>query len=175
MEGLMGDPFTGEIRLFAGTYAPMYWAFCWGQVLSIQSNTALFSLIGATYGGNGSSTFALPDLRSRVPVSQGPRSGSAEVYPLGAMMGVESVTLTTGEMPSHTHAVPASTLEATSRSAVGTVPASTSAEAGWTSGAANATRAVTSLAGGSQSHTNLQPFLGIHHIICLNGIFPQRP
>lgn len=100
----MSDPFIGEIRMFAGNFAPRGWAFCQGQLLAISSNTALFSLLGTTYGGNGQSTFALPDMRSRVPVGTGQGAGLSNIIQ-GEMAGVENVTILSTQMPAHSHGV----------------------------------------------------------------------
>src|SRR5947208_17026937 len=100
----MGQPYVGEIRMFAGNFAPAGWAFCNGQTIPISENDTLFTLIGTTYGGDGQETFALPDLQSRIPIHMGTGS-SGTTYQIGEMAGVESVTLTTQQIPSHTHAM----------------------------------------------------------------------
>ena len=162
----MGEPHVGEIRLFGGNFAPAGWAFCHGQLMPISENETLFNLIGTTYGGDGESTFALPDLQSRVPIHQG--SG----HILAESGGVEEVTLTTQQIPVHSHAFPVSTASASSRSAVGGIPAAVASDVAWTSAAADQPMGLTSAAGGSQPHTNLQPFLGISFIISLFGVYP---
>src|SRR5712671_4617536 len=110
----MSNPFVAEIRIFPFSFAPRGWAFCAGQLLPISQNTALFSLLGTTYGGNGQTTFALPDLRGRVPIGQGQGLGLSS-YVLGEVDGVENVVLSVGQMPAHTHAITLGTLAATAR------------------------------------------------------------
>ncbi|MDR7252490.1 microcystin-dependent protein [Nocardioides sp. BE266] len=168
MEGLMGQPYVGEIRMFGGNFAPAGWAFCNGQLLPISENETLFNLIGTTYGGDGQSTFALPDLQSRVPVHQG------NGYVLAETGGVEEVTLTTAQVPAHSHPLVVSTTAASSRSAVGGIPAAAPSDVAWTSAAADEGMSQTSAAGGSQPHTNMQPYLGISFIISLFGVFPSQ-
>lgn len=173
----MSDPFVAEIRLFAGSFAPRGWALCNGQLLPISQNTALFSLLGTTYGGNGVSTFALPDLQGRVPLQQGQGPGLS-LYDLGQTGGEEAVTLIQSEMPSHTHVVAASATDGGDRSpanerfAVGV--GGLNQFAATPGGALLAPQAV-SQAGGSQPHNNLQPYLTLTFIIALQGIYPQRP
>jgi microcystin-dependent protein len=167
----MAQPYVGEIRMFAGNFAPAGWMFCEGQALPISENETLFQLIGTTYGGDGQSTFRLPDLRGRVPVHQGNN------YVLAEMAGVEQVTLTTQQIPVHTHALLGSTTLATDGAPGGRVVA----EPG-TAGAfryleddptvALAPTSITPI-GGSQPHENRQPFLCINFIISLFGIFPS--
>lgn len=170
----MSDQFIGEIRMFAGNFAPVGWAFCNGQLLAIESNTALFSLIGTYYGGDGVTTFALPDLRSRVPIHQGQGSGLSP-YVIGQISGVENVTLTTQQLPQHTH---------TANADSGSGGVSSPAGAYWASSpntkqyspSTNATMAptATSLTGGSQAHANIMPYLTISFIIATQGIYPSR-
>ena len=163
----MGEPYVGEIRMFGGNYAPVNWAFCHGQEMEISEYQTLYSLIGTTYGGDGVSRFALPDLRSRVPIHM---RNAGEVAMTG---GVEEVTLTIQQIPSHTHAAPVSTTAASSRSAVGGIPANLPAEVAWAAATPDETLGSTSVAGGSQPHTNLQPYLGINFIIALHGPLPS--
>jgi microcystin-dependent protein len=170
-----------EIRMFAGNFAPRNWAFCAGQIMSISQNTALFSLLGTTYGGNGQTTFALPDLRGRVPVGTGQGPGLPNMT-LGQVAGEPTHTLLTTEIPAHTHALNASTngptvntasgnlLASQSRSNGGTMPnvyAPNSSQVGMGSLAIGAT-------GGNQPFSIMQPYLGMNYIICLFGIFPSR-
>lgn len=168
----MSDPFIAEIKLFAGNFAPRGWAFCNGQILSIAQNTALFSLLGTTYGGNGQTTFALPDLRSRVPVHPGQGPGLSNVV-LGQAAGSETVTLLQTQMPQHGHLVAAS-----NGSAGASRPANNFVSAGGSY--ANASDGTTMNpgmvqgAGGGQPHENRQPYLGLNFIIALEGIFPSR-
>lgn len=169
------------IVAFGGNFAPRGWALCQGQLLSIASNTALFSILGTTYGGNGQTTFALPDLRGRAIVGQGQGPGLAP-YSLGEMAGVESTTLTTTQMPAHTHLVSAQATAASVPSPSGAFLAEIGAGKAATSlyGPANAGTAVTmatsmiSQAGGSQPFSVLNPFTVINYIIALQGVFPSR-
>jgi len=170
-----------EIRMFAGNFAPRNWAFCAGQIMSISQNTALFSLLGTTYGGNGQTTFALPDLRGRVPVGTGQGPGLPNMT-LGQVAGEPTHTLLTTEIPAHTHALNASTNGPTINTASGNLLASQSRSNGGTMPnvyAANSGQvAMGSLAigatGGSQPFSIMQPYLGMNYIICLFGIFPSR-
>lgn len=168
------EGYIAEIRLFAGNFAPRNWAFCNGQILSIAQNTALFSLLGTTYGGNGQTTFALPDLRSRVPVGTGQGPGLSS-YTLGEMSGQESVTLLSTQIPIHNHGIGAQSGVGTQNAPNGSnyIAASDRRDAQF-SASANSSLASTSTAGGSQPHDNMQPYLGMNYIICLFGIFPSR-
>jgi microcystin-dependent protein len=152
----MAQPYVGEIRMFGGNFAPAGWMFCDGQLLPISENETLFQLIGTTYGGDGESTFGLPDLRGRVPVHQG--SGIS----VGEQSGVETVTLTVQQIPSHNHAFTADTTDGNQIAAYINQPPDTSFNAG----------AVPPV-GGSQPHENLQPYLCVSFIISLFGIFPS--
>jgi microcystin-dependent protein len=174
----MSDPYIGEIRMFGGNFAPADWAFCEGQLMPISENEALFTLIGTTYGGDGQETFALPDLRGRVPLHAGTQAGRS--FELGEMAGVEQVTVSTMQIPGHTHAVMASTERGSGAYANLTgYPAATvgagSAVYGLSDGGtqAMAANAITP-AGGSQPHENMAPYLGISFIISLFGIFPPQ-
>jgi microcystin-dependent protein len=166
----VSEPFLASIVLFAGNFAPRGWAFCNGQILSIAQNTALFSLLGTTYGGNGQTTFALPDLRGRAPLSPGQGPGLAS-YSLGEVGGVESVTLLSTQMPAHTHAQPAANGQQTTNRPNGAVPARGGVYADSGDGAA---LDPTSSAGGSQPHENRSPYLALNYIIALEGIYPSR-
>jgi microcystin-dependent protein len=171
----VGSPYIGEIRMFAGNFAPNGWAFCNGQPMPISENEALFNLIGTTYGGDGQTTFNLPDLQSRLPIHQG--SGSGTTWAIGQSGGEESVTLTVAQTPGHTHTALASTDVAGTTQNQGNVPASLSA------GTNNAYGVLTPLTnldpstlaavGGGQPHDNMHPFLCINFIISLFGIFPS--
>ncbi|MBX8465251.1 MULTISPECIES: phage tail protein [unclassified Deinococcus] len=170
----MAQPFVGEIRLFAGNFAPNGWEFCDGRLLSIAENDVLFALIGTTYGGDGQQTFALPDLRGRTPVHMGQGPGLSR-YTIGQQGGSETVTLTAAQMPSHTHAPAAFSGAATLTSPQNAVLASpTSGElylddtpaSALNPGAAQPT-------GGSQPHENTPPYLTLSFIISLFGIFPS--
>jgi microcystin-dependent protein len=174
----MAEPFIGQITLFAGNFAPRGWAFCQGQLLAIAQNTALFSILGTTYGGNGQTTFALPDLRGRTPVGPGQGPGLSN-YSLGQSAGVESVTLSMNEMPQHTHALNANTADATQRApGVDRVLAreATAQTAIYSTAAPNTAMSPQAIGavGSSQPHTNLQPYLAVNYIIALEGIFPSR-
>lgn len=175
----MSDPYVGEIRMFAGTFAPMYWAFCDGSLISISQNDVLYNLIGTTYGGDGVNTFALPDLRSRVPLHIG-ADKFGQTFTEGMKGGVENVALQSNQVGAHNHLVNAATSGASSASPSGALPGvSTSTQQGTTqygNGAANPTTLVASsvgLAGGSLPHSNLQPYLAVSFIIALNGIYPS--
>lgn len=166
----MSNPFLGSIILFGGNFAPRGWAFCNGQLLAISQNTALFSLLGTTYGGNGQTTFALPDLRSRVPVHQGQGPGLSQ-YDLGQVGGVEAVTLIATEMPPHAHSQPATNAEQTTNRPNAALPARGGVYASESDGSA---LHATSTVGGGQPHTNVQPYLTLNYIIALEGIYPSR-
>ncbi|MFC0184132.1 Microcystin-dependent protein [Pseudarcicella hirudinis] len=178
----MGDQFLGEIRLFAGNFAPRGWALCQGQILAISTNTALFSILGTTYGGNGQTTFALPDLRGRVAISQGQGPGLTN-YVLGEAAGVESVTLTLTQIPAHNHLIQASSLPATASSAQGNVLGTVNGTAGGdpitvnsygTTADGTMNPNALSLTGGSLPHENRMPYLALNYIIATTGIFPSR-
>ena len=165
----MAQPFVGELRMFAGNFAPAGWMFCDGQLLPISENETLFTLIGTTYGGDGESTFALPDLRGRLPIHQG------NGFILAETGGAEEITLTVNQIPAHTHALVATTAIANQSSPVNnTLAQSTAADLYIedTATVALAPGAITSI-GGSQPHTNLQPYLCVNFIISLFGIFPR--
>jgi microcystin-dependent protein len=165
----MAQPYVGEIRMFAGNFAPAGWMFCSGQLLPISENETLFQLIGTTYGGDGESTFALPDLQSRIPVHQGNGVILAETG------GVEDVTLTTQQIPSHTHALLGNTGNGSQTTANNNVLASSTLVKLYAAETADAAMAQTSISvtGGSQPHSNLQPYLCVNFIISLFGIFPS--
>jgi microcystin-dependent protein len=168
------EPFIGEIRLFGFNFAPVGWAFCDGTLLPISQNTALFSLLGTTYGGDGRTTFALPDLRGRVPISMGTGSGLSP-YDIGQQGGAENVTLTVNAVPAHGHNIQANDAPASESKPGGGVLARTNAStyAAGTDGTTLSPNAISS-SGGSQPHANLQPFLAINLCIALQGIFPSR-
>jgi microcystin-dependent protein len=170
------NPYLGEIRIFGGNFAPKGWALCDGQLLSISSNAALFSILGTTYGGDGRQTFALPNLRSRVPIDWGQGPGLSQ-YTLGQAAGVENVTLNQPLLPRHNHTMgtlsaPGTTdrpntqllAQPTSGNAYGPAPSDGSA----------LNPAAIGLAGGNQPHANLQPYLVVNFIIALQGIYPPR-
>ena len=174
----MADPFVAEIRIFPFNFAPRGWAWCDGQLLPLSQNTALFSLLGTTYGGNGKSNFALPDLQGRAPMHPGQGPGLS-LHDLGETGGSETVTLLESEIPSHSHALNASVRDGLERSPVGQLLAAgiggivayAAASAG--SHTAMNPSALTP-AGGDQPHNNLQPFLTFYFAIALQGVFPPR-
>jgi len=170
----MSEPFVGEIRMFAGNFAPRGWAFCDGQLLAVSQNDALFSLLGTIYGGDGRTTFGLPDLRGRIPIHAGHGPGLSERR-LGAKGGAEKVTLTVNQLSSHTHPLQGTSAGATSVDPVGNVPGTGLADYlnARPSLVAMNTQAISNT-GGSRSHTNLMPYLCIHFIIALVGIYPSR-
>jgi microcystin-dependent protein len=165
----MAQPYVGEIRMFAGNFAPAGWMFCEGQLLPISENETLFQLIGTTYGGDGQSTFALPDLRGRLPLHQGSNFILAETG------GVETVTLTASQIPAHSHAMMASTNNATAANASGNLLAQTPSYTPYIAMAPNSPLSPNSVSsvGGSQPHDNFQPYLCVDFIISLFGIFPS--
>ena len=167
----MAQPYVGEIRMFAGNFAPAGWMFCDGQLLPISEYETLFNLIGTTYGGDGQSTFALPDLRGRIPLHQG--SG----FVLAQNGGEETVTLTAQQIPLHSHAFLASADNAATANAQGNVLAQTPSYTPYI-GATPVNTALHSssigAAGGSQPHQNMQPYLGLTFCIALQGIFPSQ-
>ena len=172
----MGQPFVGEIRIFAGNFAPAGWAFCSGQLMPISENEVLFQIIGTTYGGDGQATFALPNLQSRLPIHQGTSSQTGSTFVVGQSAGTEEVTLTIQQIPIHTHQMLASTGAPTLQSPAGNVTGS-SVNKIYRSGNPSVTLnpAAVGVAGGSQPHENRQPFLVVNFIISLFGIFPTRP
>ena len=173
----MSPSFVGEIMMFAGSFAPQGWAFCDGSLMSIAQDEALFVLLGTTYGGDGQSTFGLPDLRGRMPVHQG--SNGFSNYPPGQNGGTEQVTLTTNQLPSHTHPFNATSNNGNSKQpGGGTIPAGVSGTNTnvYSTAASDSTMRANILAnaGGSQPHNNLQPTLAISFCIALFGVFPSQ-
>jgi microcystin-dependent protein len=175
----MSSPFIGEIRLFGGNFAPQGWAFCSGQLLPIAEYDALFSLIGTTYGGDGQTTFALPDLRGRVPVHQGQGPGlSARV--MGEAGGSETVALGTAQVPPHVHVLTVSTLGATAGTPISNVPAAaasgttTKMYAAAAATPTNMASAAVSHVGDGFPHENRMPYLAVSFIISLFGIYPSQ-
>jgi microcystin-dependent protein len=166
----MSNPYIGEIRMFGGNFAPAGWAFCNGALMPISENTALFTLIGTTYGGDGQDTFALPDLQGRVAIHQ------TTGFIIGQRAGVESVTLTQNQIPSHTHLPRGFSGPGDSGSPANAVWAATSGPSSYATAAANGAMAAGALAqaGGSQPHDNMAPFLTINFIISLFGVFPSQ-
>ena len=170
----MSSPYIGEIRIFAGNFPPNGWAFCDGQTLPISENDALFTLIGTTYGGDGQETFNLPALNGRVPVHQG--TGGGSTYVMGEKAGVETVTLTVQQLPSHSHPLTVSGDQGgetdPTNHVVGSNPTIQLFAPGNPTAAMNA-QSISSV-GGSQPHENMQPYIAIHYIISLFGIFPTQ-
>ncbi|HEX3467629.1 MAG TPA: tail fiber protein [Candidatus Elarobacter sp.] len=174
----MSSPFVAEIRAFPFNFAPKGWALCAGQLLPISQNTALFSLLGTYYGGDGKSNFALPNLQGNVAVHTDQYAGGGQ-YPLGSESGTDYVTLLTSEMPSHTHTVQCDTnaLNTTVANPQNALPGNTSPNkiySATTTPSATMNPAMISVAGGSQPHNNMQPYLCLNFCIALQGIFPPR-
>jgi microcystin-dependent protein len=167
------EPFIGQIIMFGGNFAPKGWALCDGQLLQIVQNTALFSILGTTYGGDGRTTFALPDLRGRVPLHPGNGPGLTP-RSLGEKAGAEAVTLSTGEMPTHNHLVKCSPLAGNNRGPTDQVPAAHDDQNYRGVGSDTMAAAMIHDAGGGAAHTNVQPFLGVNFIIALVGVYPSR-
>jgi microcystin-dependent protein len=166
----MAQPYVGEIRMFAGNFAPAGWMFCSGQLLPISENETLFQLIGTTYGGDGQSTFALPNLQSRVPIHQG------NAFVMAETGGSEEVTLTTSQIPTHTHPFMATTNPGGTTNPNPNLTANSPNVQVYiedVTGVSMSAQAISST-GGSQPHSNLQPFLVINFIISLFGIFPSQ-
>ena len=169
----MSEPFVGEIRMFGGNFAPAGWMFCEGQTLPIAENDVLFTLIGTTYGGDGQETFNLPDLRGRIPIHAGTGPGLTTRV-IGEQAGSETVTLTTAQMPNHTHTAGASTIGNTT-SPVGATWAGVTSGAVYRANAnADVVIQIPGPAGGSQPHENRMPGLCVSFIISLFGIFPSQ-
>jgi microcystin-dependent protein len=166
----MSQPYVGEIRMFAGNFAPIGWSLCNGSLIAIAENTTLFNLIGTTYGGDGLNTFALPDLRGRVPIHQ----GGSDV--IGASGGVETVTLSVAQIPAHTHRQVATTAAATPAAGPGGNMVASSATTQFYGASPSTPMAgvALDLKGSNQPHDNMAPFLGVSLIISLFGIFPSQ-
>jgi microcystin-dependent protein len=162
------DPFIGEIVLLAFNFPPRGYATCDGQIMSISQNTALFSLLGTYYGGDGRTTFALPDLRGRVPISAGFAPGLSG-YNIGQSGGQESHTLLPAEVPAHQHSIGAGGVQTTNRPGNGYA-----AQGGVYAATSTTTMAPTGISGGNQPHNNMQPFLVLNYSIALQGIYPSR-
>ena len=171
------EPLLGEIKLFAGNFAPRGWAFCEGQLLPISQNTALFSILGTTYGGDGRTTFALPDLRGRAPIHPGTGPGLS-AYNLGETGGAETVALTAQQLPPHNHSLNANTQNGNTSDPPGAALADTKGTDRdyMKSGEVNTQMSANSIGvtGGGQPHENRQPYLAINFIIALEGIYPSR-
>ena len=171
----MSSPFVGEIRMFAGNFAPRGWAFCDGQLLAVSQNDALFSLLGTIYGGDGRTTFGLPDMRGRIPIHQGTGPGLTSRQ-IGSKSGSENAAVSQSQLPSHTHAwkvtdgVPQSDVPTNAGLAKPTANLFQTIEANMV----NMAPAMIQNTGGSQQHNNVMPFLCINFIIALFGVFPSR-
>ena len=172
----MAEPFIAEIRMVGFNFAPRGWATCDGQLLPISQNTALFSLLGTTYGGNGTSTFGLPDLRGRAPLNVGQGPGLTNRV-LGEQSGAATVTLVANQLPAHTHTFQGVAASATSNNPVGNLPASIRTSTPYAAaGGTTAAMSASAIGGGGSNlpHNNMQPYLSILFIIALQGIFPPR-
>jgi microcystin-dependent protein len=175
----MSEPFIAEIRIFAGTFAPRGWAFCNGQLVSVSQNPALFSLVGTIYGGDGRTTFGLPDLRGRAPLHPGTGPGLTPRR-LGEKAGAETATLTSSQMPSHDHRLTGDTTGATTGDPAGALPATVTPPPAskrlYRSSGTPASMNTNALApvGGGGAHNNMQPYLVLNYIIALVGTFPSR-
>jgi microcystin-dependent protein len=170
----MSQPFIGEVRMFGFNFPPRGWALAQGQLLPIAQNAALFSILGVTYGGNGTTVFALPDLRGRTPIQSGSGPG-LPTFNQGQSGGEESHTLTSTAMPAHTHAVAATTATASTTAPDLAIPASANHQPYRTGGTTVAMKTgLVNTAGSSQPHPNMQPYLVVNFSIALRGIFPSR-
>lgn len=176
----MSEPFIAEIRIFAGNFAPRSWAFCDGQLLPIANNTALFSLIGTTYGGDGRTTTALPNLQGRAPMHPG-RGPGLTSRRLGQKVGTETVILNESQMPSHSHTLRGGTGGVTANVPPSNITSIDTSRNGLTAYQDNTTAnlvstssASISTSGGTQPHTNIQPYLTMNFIIALQGLYPSR-
>ena len=171
----MADPFVAEIRIFPFNFAPKGWAWCDGQLMPLSQNTALFSLLGTTYGGNGKSNFALPDLQGRAPMHPGQGPGLS-LHDLGETGGSETVTLLESEIPAHPHVLTASLLPADSPNPTGALTAAPASDNLYAPANTLVSMAPESLApaGGDQPHNNMQPYLTFYFCIALQGVFPPR-
>ena len=172
----MSEPFLAEVRIFAGNFAPRGWAFCEGQLIAISQNTALFSLLGTTYGGNGQTTFGLPNLQGRAPMHPGQGPGLTDRW-LGEQGGTASETLTQTELPFHTHAMKYNkTVAGDSNSPAGKLFAKSVVPIAsvFSSSPPDTAIGSSTAAGNSQPHNNMQPYLGVSYIIAMQGIFPPR-
>ena len=168
----MSEPFLAEITIVGFNFAPRGYAFCDGQLLPINQNQSLYSLLGTTYGGDGRTTFALPDLRSRVPIHRGNDSGSN--YALGQKGGEETHTLNANEMPSHTHTIQGSADAATQSDPTGNVLAKSTQLYRQSTNLVDMVSGTMSNQGGGQAHDNMQPYLAVNFCIALQGLFPSR-
>lgn len=171
----MSEPFVGEIRMFAGNFAPRGWAFCDGQLLAVSQNDALFSLLGTIYGGDGRTTFGLPDMRGRIPIHAGTGPGLSPRR-LGAKAGAENETLTVNQLPSHGHTMSMSSGPANVPNPNNAIVGTNNVIEMFTGDTADVNMSSVSIGqvGGSRSHTNMMPYLCVNFIIALFGIYPSR-
>jgi microcystin-dependent protein len=169
----MGQPYVGEIRMFGGNFAPAGWMTCDGQLIAISENDTLFNLIGTTYGGDGQETFALPSLNGRVPVHMG--QGTGQNYTIGELAGASTVTLTTNQIPIHSHYAAASLDNAAANTPNGNVTGHVGAAQIYTAVPPSVNMGGSSLqsSGGSQPHDNMQPYLAYTYIISMFGVYPS--
>lgn len=170
----MADPFVAEIRIFPFNFAPTGWAFCNGQLISISQNTALFALLGTVYGGDGKSTFALPDLEGRAPMHPGQGQGLS-LRDLGETSGAEAITLLQSEIPVHTHSLVAVNTTSLSTNPTNNFPAKATMYSKTATNLVNMAPQALAPAGGSLPHNNMQPYLTLNFCIAMQGVFPQRP
>lgn len=173
----MSEPFVGEIKMFAGNFAPRGWALCDGQILAVSQNDALFSLFGTIYGGDGRSTFGLPDMRGRFPIHAGSGPGLS-TRKLGAKGGAEQVAVSANQIPAHSHRMRCTTEAGNQRSPEGAIPATEAAGVTnvYSDAEPDATMGLSepTATGGGQAHANLMPFLCVHFIVALFGVYPSR-
>jgi microcystin-dependent protein len=170
------DPFVAEVRIFAGNFPPTGWALCNGQILPIAQNTALFSLLGTTYGGDGRSNFALPDLQGSVPIGTGSGPGLSVRY-LGDTGGTPAVTLLNSEMPMHSHSVASGATASTGTPSASVILGQGTAPNAYGPAGSSVTQMNANMiapAGGGQTHNNMQPFVTLTYIIAMQGVFPPR-
>lgn len=172
----MSDPYLGEIRMFGGNFPPRGWAFCNGMELAISENEALYSLIGTTYGGNGMTTFALPDLQGRLPMHRGRSPVDGNTYVIGQKAGTETVTLTTNQMPAHTHLVNANHTNGELFDPANNVWGLSSGYKPYIDAAPTGSMSSSAITpvGGNQPHENMMPFLALNFIIALVGVYPTQ-
>lgn len=170
----MGDQYVGEIRLFAGNYAPEGWLFCDGSLLPVNGYEPLFTLLGTTYGGDGQSTFGIPDLRGRIPIHAGTNPQTLTRFPIGEMGGVEKVTLTVAELPAHTHNVNVSSNDGNSADLLNQFFADSNVNQYSTKEAdGKMSEQAIGLDGGNQPHNNMMPYTVLNYIIAVQGIYPS--
>jgi microcystin-dependent protein len=167
------DPFVAEIRMFPFNFAPVGWAFCNGQLLPLSQNTALFSLVGTVYGGNGQTTFALPDLQGSVPMHPGQGPGLS-LHDLGESGGTEKVTLLQSEIPAHNHTLSGTTLSALSNNTAANLPARANLYSTNINNPVQMSPNALALSGGNVPHNNMMPYLTVNFCIAMQGVFPPR-